>query len=104
MEGAAHDLGEGALEELCGPGEHLLGGLAGEGEEQDVFRVHPLFFHQVGQAVDQGAGLAAARAGDDQDRALGGGDGLVLGRVQFALIVDPPGGPGDMQVWLGHGK
>ncbi len=87
VEGAAHDLGEGTLEQVRGPGEHLLAGLAGEGEEQNVGRVHPLV-HQIGQAVDQGPGLAAPRPGDDQHRPFGGGDRLVLGRVEFAFIVD----------------
>ena len=66
-----------------GPGEHLLGGLAGEGQKQDGGRLHALE-HQMGQTVDDGAGLAAAGAGDDQDRPFGGADGLKLGGVQFA--------------------
>ena len=92
VEGAAHDLGKGPLEQVRGPGEHLPGGLAGEGEEQDIFRVHPLI-HQISQTVHQGAGLAAPRPGDDQHRPICLGDGLVLGRVELALIVDAAGRP-----------
>ena len=70
------------------PGEHLPGGLAGKGEEQDGAGVHPLF-HQIGQAIDQGAGLAAARPGDDQDRPLQSGHRLILSRIELLVVINP---------------
>ena len=54
-------------QEIGDPIEHLARGFVGEGEEQDVARIDAIL-EQVGDAISQGARLAAARAGDDQQR------------------------------------
>ncbi|MEZ4387525.1 MAG: hypothetical protein R3D98_08085 [Candidatus Krumholzibacteriia bacterium] len=60
---------------------HLARGLVGEGVGQDLARVHALF-QQPGDAGGEHARLAAAGAGDDEDGAVRGGDGLALGGIQ----------------------
>ena len=57
---------------------HLAGGLVGEGDGQDVARPHALL-EQVGDAAGDDARLAAAGAGEDQQRALEVRDRLALG-------------------------
>ena len=47
---------------------------------------------QARDAEHQGAGLAAAGAGDDQHRPLGGGHRLELGGVEQARVVEPEAG------------
>jgi len=81
VEGAAHDPAAGTGGQLAGPVEHLLGRAAGKGEQQDRFRLHPLF-DQIGHAVDQGASLAAPGAGNDQDGTVTVGGGGILGRIE----------------------
>jgi hypothetical protein len=83
---------------------HLLGGAAGEGEQQDRVRRHALG-HQVGGAVDEGAGLAGAGAGHHQHRAVHGAGRLRLGRVELgqeglALLLGPLGGHRNQTVAL----
>ena len=87
MESAAGDLVAPLAQQRAGPLQHLLGGSAREGEEQDRGRVNALLDHAC-HAVDQGACFAAARTGQNQQRSLVGDRGLVLGRVQLALVVD----------------
>lgn len=41
-----------------------------------------LFLDKVGDALGEDAGFAAARSGEDEDGAIGGGDGEVLGLVE----------------------
>ena len=65
--------------------EHFAAGFAGEGQQQDVFCTDALF-GQPGQPVYEGAGFAAACAGNDEDGAVLGGDGLELGRVESGRI------------------
>jgi hypothetical protein len=62
---------------------HFGGGLVCEGHREDGFRHHPLVLDEVGDAVGDDARLAAARAGEDQHRALGSFDGLALLRVEL---------------------
>jgi len=62
---------------------HFGGGLVGEGHGQDGFRHHALVLDQIGDAVGDDAGFAAARAGEDEHRALSGFDGLALLRVEL---------------------
>lgn len=52
--------------------------LVGEGDHQQVFRRHAFVLDQVDNALDEREGLAGAGASDDQERAIGGGDGLYL--------------------------
>ena len=61
--------------ELLDAVEHLLGGLVGEGEEEDFAGADALG-EEVGDAVGEGAGLAGAGAGEDEERAGFGGDGV----------------------------
>ncbi len=61
---------------------HLTGGLVGEGDRQDVIRAHAHGADQVSDALGQHAGLARARAGQNQYRAQTGGDRLLLLRVE----------------------
>jgi hypothetical protein len=65
-----------------GAPRHLQRRAAGEGEEQDPLRLHA-FEHEVRDAVREGAGLAGAGAGDDEQRARGRLRGRALLRVQF---------------------
>jgi hypothetical protein len=56
-------------DELLDAREHLAGGLVGEGQQQDVRRIDAVL-DQARNAVGEGAGFAAAGAGDDEDRAV----------------------------------
>ena len=60
---------------------HLLGGLVGEGERQDVVGRHALLDH-VGDARCEHARLARAGAGDDERRGVVVDHGGVLRRVE----------------------
>ena len=76
------------------PLAHLLGGLVGEGDREDLVRPRPAGGQKPGDAVGQDPGLARARPGQHQQRALAVGDGLALGRVQLgeqALLAGRPG-------------
>ena len=61
---------------------HLVGGLVGEGDGEDLERADALVADQVGDAVGEHPGLARPGAGHDEQRALGVGDGLGLDGVQ----------------------
>ncbi len=92
VESAAHGVAQAGVEQGLGPGQHFGRGLAGKGQEQDALGVHALL-HQVGQPEDDGAGLAAARAGDDQQGAFLVAHGLELAFVEQLFVVDH-GAPG----------
>ena len=62
---------------------HFCGGFVGEGHGQDGFRHDAHVLDEIGDAVSDDASFAAARAGEDQHRALGGFDGLALLRVEL---------------------
>ena len=64
------------------PRLHLVGGLVGEGDGQDLERADPVVADQVGDAVREHPRLARPGAGDDQQRAVGVGDRLRLDRVE----------------------
>ena len=57
---------------------HLGGGLVGERDGQDLPGPHALDADQVGDPMGQHARLAAARAGQDEQRPLRRGDGAGL--------------------------
>ena len=61
---------------------HLPGRLVGEGDCGDAVGADVALPHQVGNAVGDHTGLAAAGAGHDEQRAFGGDDGFGLGIVQ----------------------
>ena len=65
-----------------GPGEHLPGGPAGEGEQKDRFRGDAPVNKGEDPVLDD-AGLAGAGPGDDEDRAVHRSNRLVLGGIQF---------------------
>ena len=69
-------------DERADAGLHLLRGLVGEGDRQDLERRHVLLFDQVGDAVGEHARLARAGTGDDQKRPFGVDDGIELGGIQ----------------------
>ena len=71
---------------------HLGGGLVGEGHGEDGFGHHAQVFDEMRDAIGDYAGFAAARAGEDQHRALGGFDGFALLRVE--LVEKGHGGSG----------
>ena len=63
------------------PLAHLARGLVRERDGEDLLWIDALL-EQVGDAVDDDAGLAGAGAGEDEERPLGGGDGLALRWVE----------------------
>src|SRR5262249_5811084 len=67
--------------------EHLLSGLPGEREEEDLARVHPRL-DEARDAVDERARLPAPGARDDEHGPVEGRRGLELRRVQLAGVVD----------------
>ena len=60
------------------PFPHLPGGLVGEGHGQNVEGADLVLSDQVGDAVSDDPGLAAAGPGHDEERAIDGLDGLFL--------------------------
>ena len=81
---------EGGDEEPAGPDAgdlhdalpHLPRRLVGEGDGQDLGGMGPFRLDEVGEAVGEGAGLAAARPGEDHQGAFGARDGLPLPVVE----------------------
>ena len=61
---------------------HLLRGLVGEGDGQDLAGARAPGLHEPGDAVGEHARLARAGAGQDEQRAVAVGHGLALGRVE----------------------
>ena len=89
VEGPPLHPGQRVIAEQARPVQHLLCGLAGEGQQEHGFRGHPLF-GQPGQPVGDGARLAAARAGHHQHRAVAAGGGRVLRLVERFGVIDHP--------------
>ena len=81
MERAAVDAADAVAEQIRGPEQHFAAGLAREREQQHV-ACRDALFRQPCQTVDDGAGLSAPRACDDQHRAVRRGYGFKLGRVE----------------------
>ena len=61
---------------------HLLRGLVGEGDGQELAGARAAGVHEPGDAVREHARLARAGAGEHEQRALAVGHRLALGRVQ----------------------
>ena len=72
----------GAADEQLDALAHLLRGLVGEGDGEDLVRARLAGAHQVGDPVGEDAGLAGAGAGEDQERPLAVHDGVALRGVQ----------------------
>jgi hypothetical protein len=82
-----HLLGDGA-DERADPVLHLVGGLVRERDGEDLERADAPVLDQVGDPGREDLGLAAAGAGDDQQRAVGVGGGLALDGVE--VVEQPP--------------
>ena len=77
-----HALGDRAPEHALDPLGHLARGLVRERDREDLERRDPVLADQVGDAVGERSGLAAARPGHDQHRPLGVQDRFRLDVVQ----------------------
>ena len=90
VERAGLDVAAALADEADDPLAQLRGGLVGEGDGQDPERRHALDPDQVGDPVGQDPRLAGARAGQDEQRTLGGRDRASLLRIER---LDDLGGP-----------
>ncbi len=82
VEGGDGGLREGGVaEDLFDALAHLFGGLVGEGDGQDVVGGDAAFLNEIGDAVGDDAGFAAAGAGEEKHGAVDGEDSLALLRV-----------------------
>ncbi len=81
VERADPQAGGGQLQQAFHPAAHFAGGFVGEGHRQQAVRRYAFHPDQPGDAVHEYACLAAARAGQNEGGALGGGDGFPLGGV-----------------------
>ena len=79
--GHPHLLGHRA-DEGADAGLHLVGGLVGEGDGQDLERADALLLDEPGDAPGEDPRLARAGAGEHEQRPAEVGDRLLLGRVQ----------------------
>jgi len=70
-----------AVEPRRGPGEHVAGGAAGEGQQQDPAGRHPLAAVQPRRPRDQRPGLPGARPGQHQQRTA-----VLRGRPPLLLV------------------
>ena len=86
VEGEDPDRTSDVAEEVLEAGAHLLGGLVGEGDREDLVRLHAAGRDQVGDAVGEHSRLAGARAGDHEQGAFGREHGLLLDRVQVREV------------------
>ncbi len=82
VEGAHHQLVRLEAEELDEPLAHLARGLVGEGDGEDAPRRDAAHLDQVGHPAGDDARLAAARAGQHEERAIPMEDRFPLGLVQ----------------------
>ena len=78
VERAGLDVAARLADEADDPLAQLAGGAVRERDGEDLPRPHALDADQVRDAMREDAGLAAAGAGQDQQRPVGGGDGLGL--------------------------
>ena len=80
-------LRDGAMAQGCHSVLHLAGRLVSEGHDQDITRPHDARREPVRHATRDDTRLAAARAGEDAQRAGGDRHGLALGRIQIGQQV-----------------
>jgi hypothetical protein len=85
VEGGDEDVDPGGARDGGDPLAHLPRRLVGEGDREDLVRVDALL-EQPADAVDDDPGLPGAGAGEDEERPLGGGHRLALGRVEGGQI------------------
>ena len=78
----ALDVAAGLADEGDDPLAQLAGGPVRERDREDLPRPDALHPDQVGDPVGEDAGLAAAGAGQDEERTVGGRDGARLLRVE----------------------
>ncbi len=71
-----------ASEQALDPVAHLAGGLVGERDREDLAGLRLVGVDEVREAMRQHPRLAAAGAGEDQERPLAVRDGLALGLVE----------------------
>ena len=88
MKGAAGNLATAAIDQKTGAPKHFLGGTAREGQQQNRARIDALI-DQMGDAINQSAGLARARAGDNEQRAFHRGRRLILRWVKLITVIEP---------------
>ena len=88
MERAAGHRPRAIADQLLHPAQHLLRRAPGESQQQDRSGRHAAL-DQPGDPINQRAGLARARSGDHQQRALAMPDGFELRRVQDLGVLDP---------------
>src|SRR5205823_5023922 len=81
MERASLHSGAGGAHEPFGAREHLARGATGEREKEDSLG-RDAALDEIGDAMDQGARLSGARAGDDEQRRVAECDGARLIRVE----------------------
>ncbi len=106
VEGAAPQFAQLLAEQIGDAPHHFAGGFVGEGEQQDAVGGNALF-EQVGDAIDEGARLAGAGAGNDERRAGRRGNGGVLLLVEFTRVINLQinrRAEGLEDVVAGHGK
>ncbi len=87
VEGAHPEAAYRDLEQRFQPLLQLIGRFVCEGDHQDVPRLDVHVLDQIGAAVDDGARLAAARTGQNQERTLGIAGYLQLLRIELSLKV-----------------
>ncbi len=90
-----------ALPAGCHALPHLVGGLVGEGDRQNAGTRDAVRFHQVRHAVRDDARLAAAGAGQQQERSFDVRDGSLLLRIQALKKIH---GGGDMAILARAGE
>jgi len=82
VKGPHDDAFSGGSDELEDPLFHLAGGLVGKGQGEQLLGLGEALGKDIGEAVGEYPGFAAARTGDDHLGALGVFDGGPLGGVQ----------------------
>jgi hypothetical protein len=73
--------------QILHPVQHLLGGLVGEGEQEDLAGAHPLG-KQPGDPVGEGAGLPGTGPGQHEERPRRGSHGRELLIVELGPKID----------------